>query len=275
MAKHTSSCLLILFAALFARHARASFTAADGVCTIIPEPDGSDDVPSILAAFETCNADSTVQFLNETYHIESVMSTLGLRNVTVDLQGTLLVRLGILLFFRARFIDHFTVGNQHYILAKQQSSPQLSEPVRSLGFRGRGPPLPWPWIWYLRRERPGLVRVADGSILGRYSWKCRYDFSHGTSNLFGRPINFVIRNSTNFYMNGVRFVQSQFWSLTTYNASNVLMENIFISSTSNNGVSLQPPVLVAECDNRSRNQPSIRTALTRSIPTISLCVTGT
>jgi polygalacturonase len=52
----------------------------------------------------------------------------------------------------------------------------------------------------------------------------------------GRPINFVLRNSTRFSMSGVRFVQSQFWTMAVFNASDVLFENIYINSTSNSSV---------------------------------------
>ena len=52
----------------------------------------------------------------------------------------------------------------------------------------------------------------------------------------GRPINLVIRNATNFTMRGMRFVQSQFWTLAVHTAQNVLMEDITIRSVSNSSV---------------------------------------
>lgn len=61
------------------------------VCTVIPRKDGGDDSPSILSAFARCNRDASVVFLNKTYHVERVMATHGLRNVVVDIRGTLLV----------------------------------------------------------------------------------------------------------------------------------------------------------------------------------------
>ncbi len=62
------------------------------VCTVVPERNGHDDSPSIVSAFTQCKQDASVVFLNETYHVERVLSTHGLRNVTVDIRGTLLVR---------------------------------------------------------------------------------------------------------------------------------------------------------------------------------------
>ena len=61
------------------------------ICTVIPSRDGGDDSSAIVSAFEQCNVDASVVFLNTTYHIERVMKTTGLRNVKVNLGGTLLV----------------------------------------------------------------------------------------------------------------------------------------------------------------------------------------
>jgi galacturan 1,4-alpha-galacturonidase len=68
--------------------------AASPPRTCVVKPGGNssvDDAPAILEAFETCGHDGRVTFLNTTYHINSVMTTVGLKNVDVDLQGTLLV----------------------------------------------------------------------------------------------------------------------------------------------------------------------------------------
>lgn len=60
-------------------------------CTITPNPSGSDDTPSILSAFSECGHGGRIVFLNETYHVNSVMNTTGLVDCEVDLHGTLLV----------------------------------------------------------------------------------------------------------------------------------------------------------------------------------------
>lgn len=60
-------------------------------CTI--QPGGSpsiDDAPAVIDAFKQCGQDGKVEFLNETYHINTVMNTTGLKNCEVDLKGTLL-----------------------------------------------------------------------------------------------------------------------------------------------------------------------------------------
>ena len=61
------------------------------VCTVHPCKDGSDDAPEIIRAFKDCGKRGRVEFLNETYHIESIMNISGLNDVEIDLKGTLLV----------------------------------------------------------------------------------------------------------------------------------------------------------------------------------------
>lgn len=82
----------LLTAALLVAHATARVKKEGNVCTVIPNRDGRDDSPSILSAFAQCKRNAKVVFLNETYHIERVMATHGLKNVEVDIRGTLLVR---------------------------------------------------------------------------------------------------------------------------------------------------------------------------------------
>ena len=75
---------------------RAGRVEKDGqICTVVPSADGGDDSSAIITAFEQCNVDASVVFLNTTYRIERVMKTAGLRNVKVDLGGTLLVRISV------------------------------------------------------------------------------------------------------------------------------------------------------------------------------------
>ncbi len=74
---------------------------------------------------------------------------------------------------------------------------------------------------------PTIV-VADGT--------CRYDFTNGVSNLPGRPISLMITNTTNSLFSGIRFVQSQFWTMAIKNSEDVLLEGIYVNSTSNSSV---------------------------------------
>lgn len=48
-----------------------------------------DDAPAIRVAFDTCHEDSHIVFENTTYYVHTVLNTTGLRNVDVEVLGTL------------------------------------------------------------------------------------------------------------------------------------------------------------------------------------------
>jgi len=60
-----------------------------------------------------------------------------------------------------------------------------------------------------------------------------YDFTKGVSNLAGRPHALTIWETNNSTFEGIRFVQSQMWTMTLAFSSFVNMTDIFVSSTSN------------------------------------------
>lgn len=61
------------------------------ICTVIGggDPQG-DDTPSILEAFAACREDGHIIFENMTYYVGTVMNTTGLKNVDIEVKGTLL-----------------------------------------------------------------------------------------------------------------------------------------------------------------------------------------
>ncbi|KAI0317352.1 pectin lyase fold/virulence factor [Amylostereum chailletii] len=167
------------------------------ICTVVPSSDGGDDAPSVVSAFQQCNKDASVVFQNKTYHIESVMVTHGLQNVSVDLPGTLLWGTNITYWVN----NSVPLGYQNQTVAWDFGGSNIHWDGHGVGtFDGNGQ------IWYT--------------------------FAKGTSNLHGRPINFVIRNTTDSVFEGLRFVQSQFWSTTIHSSSNILMQDIYMNSTS-------------------------------------------
>lgn len=87
-------------------------------CEVPANEDGSDDSDAIHEAFEDCGQGGTVVFSNTTYHVEKVLNTTGLEDCSIELKGTLLVRLPN---FRLRhcftLIDQPTVWNRLRLLA--------------------------------------------------------------------------------------------------------------------------------------------------------------
>ncbi|KAK0477647.1 pectin lyase fold/virulence factor [Armillaria novae-zelandiae] len=145
------------------------------VCRVHASNDASDDAPAILSAFDRCGQGGTVVLNDGLYHIESVMNTTGLRDVKVDLSGTMLWGTN-LTYWRANGLP---LGYQNMTTA---------------------------WM---------------------------YDLTNGVSNLPGRPISLMITDTSNSLFSGIRFVQSQFWTMAIKDSEDVLLEGIYVNSTSN------------------------------------------
>lgn len=159
------------------------FYGTNKTCVVRPGPNGTDSAPAIARAFADCghnnddDARGTVVFLNETYHVQTVLNTTGLRNVDVDLRGTLAWDSRDLGYWLARSLP---VGYQN------QSSAWL--------FGGTG----------VRWTGHGHGTL-DG---GGQAW---YDFVNGTNNYPGRPHQITITGTSDSVFEGIRFVQSQMW----------------------------------------------------------------
>ncbi|KAJ7794654.1 pectin lyase-like protein [Mycena olivaceomarginata] len=165
----------------------------DATCTVHPSGNFTDDSPAIVSAFKLCGQGGT------TYWIEKVMNTTGLNNAVIDLQGTLL----------------WSAANISYWL--QNSLPT--------GFQNQTS------AWFLG----GNNITFDGHGFGTFDGNGQiwYDFTKGVSNLAGRPHALTIWNTHNSTFKGIRFVQSQMWTMTISASSFVDMLDIFVSSTSN------------------------------------------
>ncbi|KAJ7484383.1 glycoside hydrolase family 28 protein [Mycena latifolia] len=171
----------------------------DKICTVHPSGNFTDDSPAIVDAFNLCGQGGRIEFLNETYWIEKVMNTTGLNDVHIDLRGTLL----------------WSAANISYWL--NNSLP--------LGFQNQTS------AWFLG----GNNIVFNGHGYGTFDGNGQiwYDFTKGVSNLAGRPHALTIWETNNSTFKGIRFVQSQMWTMTLAYSSFVNMTDIFVSSTSN------------------------------------------
>ncbi|KAJ9303438.1 CAZyme family GH28 [Paecilomyces variotii] len=87
--------------------------------------------------------------------------------------------------------------------------------------------------WIFGGTNVTVKGYGQGKFFGNgQSW---YDENRNNSNQPGRPMSFVIYNSTNVLVDGLTWLQSQFWSTFVSYSSNVTMSNIFVNSTSNDG----------------------------------------
>ncbi|KUJ21632.1 glycoside hydrolase family 28 protein [Mollisia scopiformis] len=166
-------------------------------CIARPQPNSTDDTPVILDAFKQCGQGGNIIFPNKTYHINTVMNTIGLKDCQIDLYGTMLWGTNIT----------YWLANSLPLGYQNQSSAWFLGGT-NLTFRGHG----------------------HGTLDGNgQTW---YDFVNGVSNYPGRPHALTIWNTTDSVLSGLRFVQSQMWTMTIIHSQHVLLEDIYVNSTS-------------------------------------------
>ena len=90
--------------------------------------------------------------------------------------------------------------------------------------------------WLFGGDNITLNGNAYGTLDG--NGQVWYDYINGTSNYPRRPHQITFTGLTNSVITGMRFVQSQMWTMTLIHASNVLLENIYVNSTADNGASI-------------------------------------
>ncbi|KAH8759684.1 glycoside hydrolase family 28 protein [Hyaloscypha sp. PMI_1271] len=169
-------------------------------CTIKPSLDGSDDTPAILKAFDSCGKNGRIVFINETYHVNTVMNTTGLENVDIDLYGTLLWSTNITYWLKASLFFGY----------QNQSS-----------------------AWWLGGSNIHFNGHGSGTLDG--NGQVWYDFVKGASNYPHRPHALTIWNTRDSVFTGLKFVQSQMWTMTVFKSENILMQDVYINSTSHSG----------------------------------------
>ncbi|KAB2572844.1 Glycoside hydrolase family 28 [Lasiodiplodia theobromae] len=169
-------------------------------CTV--QPGGSnatDDAVAIRAAFDECGHGGKVVFLNETYYVNSVLNTSGLEDVDIELHGTLLW---------STDVDYWL--NNSLPMGYQNHTTAWIFGGHGVRFQGFG---------YGTFDGNGQV------------W---YDFAGSVSNYPHRPHQLTIWETYDSVFEGLRFVQSQMWTMTVKNSENVLLQDIYVNNTSEN-----------------------------------------
>ncbi|KAI5778743.1 glycoside hydrolase family 28 protein [Geopyxis carbonaria] len=177
----------------------AGLAAAWKHCTVPAPREGvTDSSPAIHDTFKRCSRDARVTFsANTVYPIGSVVSLQNLKNVHIDLRGTL------------QYSDNLRYWIQHSLYQPfQNASIGLEIGGTNLTIDGHG------------------TGVVDGN--GQV-W---YDYTNGFSQYFGRPIPFSLRRAHNATATGFRILNSQYWSFLISNSSHVDISHITINNTS-------------------------------------------
>jgi galacturan 1,4-alpha-galacturonidase len=192
--------------------------AKDTTCTIKPSLDGSDDTPAILKAFDSCGKNGRIVFINETYHVNTVMNTTGLENVDIDLYGTLLVK------------SHPSVSSSPTFAKLYKWSTNITYWLKAslfFGYQNQSS------AWWLGGSNIRFNGHGSGTLDG--NGQVWYDFVKGASNYPHRPHALTIWNTRDSVFTGLKFVQSQMWTMTVFKSENILMQDIYINSTSHSG----------------------------------------
>ncbi|KAH8663487.1 putative exo-polygalacturonase [Tricladium varicosporioides] len=154
-----------------------------------------DDAPAILDAFDKCGRNGKIVFLNTTYHVNSVMNTTGLRNVDIDLRGTLVWSTN----------TSYWLSNSLPVGYQNQSSAWIFG-GDNINFQGNG---------YGRFDGNGAAWV---SCCG------------GKSNYPGRPHAITITDTHNSLFEGITFWKSQMWTMAIIHSSHILMQDITVNN---------------------------------------------
>ncbi|OOF91849.1 glycoside hydrolase family 28 protein [Aspergillus carbonarius ITEM 5010] len=200
---------VILFLSLIVPTLSLSDLARNGQarsqCVVSPSNSSDiDDVPAILDALTTCGSGGRVTFINSTYHINSVMNTSWLNDVEIDLQGTLLWSTDI-----SYWLNHsLPVGYQNQSTAWILGGTDIVFEGHGYGtFNGSGP-----------------------------TW---YEYVGSTSNYPGRPNQLTVSGAKGAVFKGLRFVQSQMWTMSIIHTSDSWFDSIYVNNLYDNGRSAQ------------------------------------
>ncbi|KAL7914357.1 glycoside hydrolase family 28 protein [Trichoderma velutinum] len=175
-----------------------SLPAPQHTCVIPALKDGHDDAPAIREAFSKCGNNGKVVFQKDTtYSIQTALQLHNLKNVQVDMFGTLEYSTDV-----RYWILH---GSYYYF---QNISIAMEFSGEDITIDGHG----------------------SGTIDGQGQvW---YDLALGVGGLYGRPIPFCLRNVKNAVAKNFQILQSGKWNFVMLESQNILVDNITLSSTS-------------------------------------------
>ncbi|KAF2165295.1 glycoside hydrolase family 28 protein [Zasmidium cellare ATCC 36951] len=184
----------------FALATLPSFTAAlpprSNVCNVEQPTDGTDAVPNILDAIDKCGTDGRIVFSETTYNISSVMNTY-LTNVEVDVQGTL----------------QWSTNIDHWL--------NTSLPV---GYQNQST------VWIFGGDNVWLHGGGVGTFNG--SGQVWYESIIAFfDNYPRRPHQITLGNLTNSAITGLNFYQSQMWTMSIINSSDLHLDSITINNS--------------------------------------------
>ncbi len=168
------------------------------VCFVPPAGDGGDDAHAIMRALNyDCRKNSVVVFPGPVYNIKSNMTTLNMENVQI--------------YHFGRFL--WSTDIEYWL--------SVSMPV---GFQNQST------VWYFGGDKVQLEGYGVGTLDG--NGQVWYDWAKNEGNLPRRPMMINWRNLTDSTIRGMRFVQSQMWTMAVTYSKHVEFTDIYVNNTS-------------------------------------------
>ncbi|KAK5989525.1 Alpha-L-rhamnosidase rgxB [Cladobotryum mycophilum] len=169
------------------------------LCYVLPDAKGGNDALAIMDALNNkCRTKGLVVFPGSIYHINTNMTTLDLDDVSINQFGR---------FLWSTDIDYWL---------------SVSMPV---GFQNQST------VWYFGGDKVNWNGYNVGTFDG--NGQVWYDWARSQGNLPRRPMNINFRTLKNSVVKGLRFVQSQMWTMAITYSKGVDLEDIYVNSTSN------------------------------------------
>lgn len=168
------------------------------LCYLPPNANGHDDTPHILKAFnKKCRSNSIIVLPGPVYNISSPMKTTHLNDVEIQQFGRLLW---------SPDIDYWL---------------NVSMPV---GFQNQST------VWQFGGKKVLWDGHGAGTMDG--NGQVWYNWGQGRGNLAHRPMNINFHGLKDSVLTGLRFVQSQMWTMNIMYSKNLVLEDIYVNSTS-------------------------------------------
>ncbi|KAK2731252.1 hypothetical protein FQN55_004897 [Onygenales sp. PD_40] len=193
----TGFSILLLLQLLF-QPTFADVVKEGSTCTVTPLGGDQDDSVQVVDAFLQCGQDGIINFETGTYSIQRVMDIRDISNCEVNIYGTFI----------------WSTDIQYW----------LSNSI-SVEYSGRST------AWRLGGDnftiRGHYQALFDGN--GQL-W---YDQNKNQGNQNGRPISFTLWEARNVLVDGIKWIQPQFWHTFIAYSDNITMTNLDMNATSN------------------------------------------
>ncbi|KIL00164.1 glycoside hydrolase family 28 protein [Paxillus rubicundulus Ve08.2h10] len=196
---------------------------AKNTCTVVSLGGGQDDGPNILYAFETCRSGGTI-VLDQSYVVNTVLVTSGLKNVRIELSGVVQYTPNIPYWSLNSYFLEYQNATTYWFLSGDHIHLYGGGTLHANG-----------QVWW---DYPHKV-LASPSLITYVSpgtTRQTVGTAGGSSTAFARPIPLTVGNASNVLVEDLTQIGSPLWASSqnnfVYQSTNVTYRRMNISSTS-------------------------------------------